>query len=248
MVRYNRIPTPYCLSVCQSSRGKEEETLLLTLFGEVNAHLPYFLMAFDRAGIQGVGQGRGRFFLDAAWEEVALGKEEFLLVYTKGSEKPVVGKRSVSPQPIVAPCEGTVLIEFLSPLRVRFGEDLVTPERFTFGIFFRSLLRRMSLLMAFYGKAPLDLDYKVFVAKADSVSLQESHLTWKEWTRFSSRQNAQMQMGGLVGSVSLDARDLGPFWDYLWWGQWTHTGKGTTMGMGEYRVHERSRKSLDGEE
>jgi hypothetical protein len=233
--------------VGQSLKEKQEETLLLTLIGAVNAHLPFFLMAFDRAGSQGVGQGRGRFSLEAVWEEGALGEENFLLIYTKGNEKPMIERQRIAPKPTVAPCDGTTLIEFLSPLRVRFGEDLVTPERFTFGIFFRNLLRRLSLLMAFYGKCPLNLDYKAFVEKADSVSLQGSHLTWKEWTRFSSRQKSSMKMGGLIGSVSIDSRELGPFWEYLWWGQWTCTGKGTTMGMGEYRLQGQTRNTLEGE-
>jgi CRISPR/Cas system endoribonuclease Cas6 (RAMP superfamily) len=26
------------------------------------------------------------------------------------------------------------------------------------------------------------------------------------------------------------------FWPYLWLGQWTHIGKGTSMGMGAYTI------------
>ena len=43
-------------------------------------------------------------------------------------------------------------------------------------------------------------------------------------------------MGGLVGSVELGMEGLDDFWSYLWLGQWTHVGKGTSMGMGAYTI------------
>jgi CRISPR/Cas system endoribonuclease Cas6 (RAMP superfamily) len=30
--------------------------------------------------------------------------------------------------------------------------------------------------------------------------------------------------------------DLEDYWPYLWLGQWTHVGKGTSMGMGAYTI------------
>jgi CRISPR/Cas system endoribonuclease Cas6 (RAMP superfamily) len=43
-------------------------------------------------------------------------------------------------------------------------------------------------------------------------------------------------MGGLLGRFSLAGEGLEPFWPYLWLGQWTHAGKGTSMGLGQYRI------------
>ena len=45
-------------------------------------------------------------------------------------------------------------------------------------------------------------------------------------------------MGGLIGSVDLDLASalLHEFWPYLWLGQYIHTGKGTSMGLGKYRI------------
>jgi hypothetical protein len=47
-----------------------------------------------------------------------------------------------------------------------------------------------------------------------------------------------MNMGGLIGSVQMDMQGLEDFWPYLWLGQWTHVGKGTSMGMGAYSISE----------
>ena len=43
-------------------------------------------------------------------------------------------------------------------------------------------------------------------------------------------------MGGLIGTVELNMLGLDVFWPYLWLGQWTHVGKGTSMGMGAYTI------------
>ena len=41
-------------------------------------------------------------------------------------------------------------------------------------------------------------------------------------------------MGGVVGSFDLAGATLGPFWPVLLLGQWTHAGKGCSMGLGRY--------------
>ena len=69
-----------------------------------------------------------------------------------------------------------------------------------------------------------------------TVQFTSQQLKWFDWTRYSSRQHTEMNMGGLIGSVQLDMQDLDDFWPYLWLGQWTHAGKGTSMGMGAYTI------------
>jgi CRISPR/Cas system endoribonuclease Cas6 (RAMP superfamily) len=62
----------------------------------------------------------------------------------------------------------------------------------------------------------------------------EADLRWHEWSRYSSRQQTKVQMGGLMGSFALPVDALADFWPWLWLGQWVQVGKGTVMGMGEY--------------
>ena len=52
----------------------------------------------------------------------------------------------------------------------------------------------------------------------------------------SSRQNTLMELGGLLGTFELSGSELATLWPALWWGQWVHTGKGTTFGLGAYRL------------
>ncbi|MDS4020453.1 MAG: CRISPR system precrRNA processing endoribonuclease RAMP protein Cas6 [Candidatus Competibacter sp.] len=111
-----------------------------------------------------------------------------------------------------------------------------TPEFFRFTHLFGSLLRRISLLIAFHGDRSLDADFPTLARAADAVSPTATRLRWRDWSRYSSRQGTAVPMGGLVGEIALSGAGLEPFWPWLWLGQWTHAGKGAVMGLGGYRI------------
>ena len=140
----------------------------------------------------------------------------------------------VIPQPPPVPNRLTMIVE--TPLRLAVDNDHITPETFRFTHLFGSLLRRISLLIAFHGDRPLDVDFAGLTQAACAVELERTRLRWRDWTRYSSRQRTTVPMGGLVGEIELDGTGLEPFWPYLWLGQWTHAGKGAVMGLGGYRI------------
>ena len=43
-------------------------------------------------------------------------------------------------------------------------------------------------------------------------------------------------MGGIVGSFVAEGPAIATLWPCLWLGQWTHLGKGCTMGLGRYAL------------
>jgi hypothetical protein len=131
---------------------------------------------------------------------------------------------------------GPVRVELLTPLRLKVSDDLVTPERLRFRDFYSALLRRVSLLSYFHTEAPLETDFRGLVQAAQAVDWQATDLRWQDWTRYSSRQDTLLQMGGLVGTLWLPTVGLEAFWPYLWVGQWTHVGKAAVMGLGRYRL------------
>jgi CRISPR/Cas system endoribonuclease Cas6 (RAMP superfamily) len=63
-------------------------------------------------------------------------------------------------------------------------------------------------------------------------------LHWHDWTRYSSRQQQEMTLGGALGRWTLrgSADTLAALWPWLWLGQWLHVGKNATMGMGGYTL------------
>lgn len=127
-----------------------------------------------------------------------------------------------------------VRVCLLTPLRIKRQEHLVGAADLDFRAFMSGLLRRVSLLTYFFGDTALETDFAGLLRTAESVPLTNPELRWREWTRHSSRQNAKLQMGGLVGSFEVARSELEPFWPILWLGQWTHAGKGCSMGLGRY--------------
>jgi hypothetical protein len=100
----------------------------------------------------------------------------------------------------------------------------------------RALHRRLRCLAALYGGDPEVFSTLARVRDRDALLMEPRQLRWHEWTRFSSRQNTLMEMGGLLGDLALSGSALHEVWPALWLGQWTHIGKGTAFGLGGYRL------------
>jgi hypothetical protein len=206
----------------------------LVLIGRGQAQLAYFIEALRRAGQGGIGkgaaQGDGRYALARVEQETAAGWQT---IYTAGGRLEALPAQMPTIPP---PPTGPVRVGLATPLRLKVAEDLVTPERLRFRDFFSALLRRLSLLAYFHTDAPLDADFRSLVQAAEAVPIADADLRWHDWTRYSARQDALLQMGGLIGAFTLPGAALGPFWPCLWFGQWTHVGKGAVMGLGRYRL------------
>ncbi|MGC8791849.1 MAG: CRISPR system precrRNA processing endoribonuclease RAMP protein Cas6 [Bryobacteraceae bacterium] len=135
----------------------------------------------------------------------------------------------------VPPCPHARVV-LITPLRLRVQQTYVRPESFRFCDLFSNLLRRFSLLMYFRDSRDPGTDFSGLVEKSQHVRLERAELRWEEWARYSWRQRQKMLMGGLLGSFELGTASLGPLWPHLWLGQFTHAGKGATMGLGGYAV------------
>ncbi|MBK8510491.1 MAG: CRISPR system precrRNA processing endoribonuclease RAMP protein Cas6 [Candidatus Competibacter sp.] len=230
--KYPAAPHPYVLRPGAGGAQPAGAALDLevVLFGHGNRHLPYLIHAFDRAVQRGIGQDSGRLelrqvaqqTLDGGWQPI----------YRPGEA--LQPAPPFVPKPPPCPERLTVLLE--TPLRLRLAEKLMGADAFQFGALFANLLRRISLLTTFHTDAPLAVDFAGLNRAGWSVPTRAARLHWHEWTRYSSRQEALLQMGGLLGEVELNGSGLEPFWPYLWLGQWTHAGKGAVMGLGRYRL------------
>ncbi|HWP57257.1 MAG TPA: CRISPR system precrRNA processing endoribonuclease RAMP protein Cas6, partial [Candidatus Acidoferrales bacterium] len=125
-------------------------------------------------------------------------------------------------------------IEFVTPLRVVYRERLATD--LTFQVLLRNLLRRVAHLSYFHcGGDPSAVAFKEWIELAQGVRTARRELRWFDWERYSSRQRTAMRLGGLVGRVTFTGR-LGPFRALLAAGEVTHVGKGTSFGLGRYRI------------
>ena len=231
--KYPAAPHPFLLRPPADTRrplAAGEETILdLNLFGHGGRYLPYVIHALEQAAERGLGGHRGRLALTAVDQEDSA---DWTRIHQPG--KPLTPQLPRIPEP--PPVPNWLKLTFETPLRLAVDNDRITPETFRFTHLFGSLLRRISLLIAFHTDQLLEADFAALARAADAVPLIAVRLRWHDWSRYSSRQQTTVPMGGLVGTIELAGDGLEPFWPYLWLGQWTHAGKGAVMGLGGYRI------------
>ena len=235
---YPNAPNPYVLAPADAkwdSADSSDETIKLgvTLFGAANDDAPVILQALGTAAAEGLTGRRVELALVEAAAEAPAGVAP---AWTTTSSD--AGLRSLPARIIVPPVSPdqptAVRVRLLSPLRIRAEGRYVGPDRLNFRAFAANVLRRASLLTHFYGEHPLVVDFAALLQQAAGVRISEVQLRWQEGTRHSSRQQARIPVGGIAGSFVASGAAIGALWPCLWLGQWTHIGKGCTMGLGRY--------------
>jgi hypothetical protein len=155
--------------------------------------------------------------------------------------EPAAGAMVRSPQSGDAGDEAGSNDPDLSELAVTFD----TPARFDqrgelrreprFDLLAGSLLRRLENLVRFHCGGEGDWVYGSLLEEAARVELVRNETRWHDWERYSNRQDRRMKLGGFVGRALYRGR-LTPFLPLLALGTWVNVGKGTTFGLGRYRV------------
>ena len=232
MRKYPFAPHPFIITppLEKDRIYRKGETLCfdLTLIGKSIDHLPYFIYTFDELGKIGIGKGRGGYHL----EEV---KCEGQTIYSSQSKTLKNDYKTIGIKDLVSslPHPSTLQVNFLTPTRLKFEGKLT--RALEFQVLIRNLLRRISLLSYFHCGEELSLDFKGIIEKSQEVLTTKSDLSWIDWERYSSRQETRMKMGGFVGSATFSG-EFEPFLPFLLLGEYVHVGKGTSFGLGKYRI------------
>lgn len=244
---YQDIPRPFVIEPPLPPPGRplllrpgEEFSLGLVLIGQAIAYLPYFIVTFLELGQAGIGKKRGRYELVRLEAELPEGP---VAVYD-GAEGKLRDVNAARPASEVAtlflarlhpdtPFPPSLTLRFLTPTRIRLEDHFVKPIEFCHLI--RALLHRLSALSYFYGGAPLEWPYHDLIAAAEAVRIAADRTQWSDLERYSTRQEARMKMGGVVGEITYEG-PMEPFLPVLAAGEWTHVGKLAVMGLGKYEV------------
>lgn len=198
------------------------------MFGQSVNDLPLVIYSLQRAFAHDVGHGTAELIsVDALY-----GGDE-CLVYDLNRQN--VEKHEKVTR-VDVPQSDSVVIEIETPMRLQHEGRPLGPDGITSRNFMATLLRRLSLLLEFHASERLRFDYSIFVQEAERFSL-EKELIWRDWTRYSSRQNQKMSLGGVVGKLHFSslpyvARVL------LAAGTFTHIGKNASFGLGKYSLQE----------
>lgn len=229
MRKYSAVPHPFVFhfSTEKSTNGFSFD---LNLFGHGQRFFPYLVHAMQIAGQSGVGGNRQAFILKKV--DAVDHQNQCETIFQDAELKQLRPAQN----PLLPVMPKKITLTFQSPVRIKQENKNLSSNQFSFAALFGALLRRISMISYFHTDTSLEADFKGLVTTARSVHFDSHDLHWYDWTRYSSRQQTEMQMGGLLGSVSLEMSGLEELWPYLWLGQWTHVGKGTSMGMGAYTI------------
>lgn len=233
--RSDHIPPPYILHI--ELKGQREFKagsfleLEIRLVGRANQYLSYLVHAFNIAGQRGIGHNQSRFEVEQV-EAIGVTGQPQVTAYAGGKMQERVTNAS-----LVIPQMQTVdKITLLTPLRIKQYGQLITPKTFQITHFFNTLARRIAEIGEYYGADSKTLHGPDLLGDRAIPSPLAVDLHWWDWTRYSSRQKSNMQMGGLIGTIAFAPGVLAPWNNLLWLGQWLHVGKAPTMGLGAYQL------------
>jgi len=140
----------------------------------------------------------------------------------------------------------TLQLHIHTPLRLQHQGQPLRPTQLTPRTLVAAVARRVALVLEFHAQQPeWGLQVPATVAHAQTLT-DTRQLQWFDWTRYSSRQQQEMTLGGVLGTWALHGTPdvLAAIWPWLWLGQWLHVGKNATMGMGGYTLQSQKPASV----
>lgn len=214
--KYPSAPHPYILRPYPRSTNNPEQLVIDALLLGKARHLSQILLdALEAAALRGLGPTRACYSLKSTVDI------------------------SQSLQHSVPDDSRQLRLTLLSPNLVKYKGKVMNPERFNLHGWLINLMRRSNSLRYFHGDGiePGDAEVQNMISAIKQVTLLHQKLKWQHAARHSSRQNQQIDQSGLMGTLRIDlgqaTKDILPL---LLSGTYSHVGKSTVMGHGQYRV------------
>ena len=231
--KFTQIPNAYVIEPPRWGRhgceAGERFSFRIVLIGRAREHLALVIYAMQRAFSFHVAHGRAELEGVSIERSSSLGDEE--LVYAPGFARVAAHENSTT---LAIPRGDRATLRVETPLRLQNNGKALRPGEIGAHAFMMALMRRVSLLSEFQMGEALELDFRALSAAADGIGMR-TDLVWKDWTRYSSRQERRMNFGGVVGAVELEGVPA-PFLTLLSAGQMLHFGKNATFGLGKYAL------------
>ncbi|MDM8521996.1 CRISPR system precrRNA processing endoribonuclease RAMP protein Cas6 [Desulfococcaceae bacterium HSG8] len=209
--------------------------LCFTLVGKAIGYFPFMACAMSMMNLAKFGQGT--LCLEGITDGFPADDGTETLIYDETGQ--IVGPGQVFDFPLVTEWvrrgEGAdrICVRFLTPFRFKDNGRMGT--ELTFRIFMRNIFRRIAFLSV-HSPLSCDIAFKELLDRADrAVVTEASDLRWYDWQRYSSRQNAKMKFGGLVGEVVFSG-ETDEFMPYIRLCEFLNVGKGVSFGLGKYEA------------
>lgn len=208
------------------------------LVGAAIGHLALVIFSWQRALSQGLTQSRSTAdLLQVDWLD-ACGSAHTIWHH----DHPILAEHPahlcVPDMPEASSNQQALHLHIHTPLRLQQQGHPLRISQLAPRALVAAVARRVALVMEFHAQQPQwGTQVPAAVAQAEHLS-DTRHLQWFDWTRYSSRQQQEMTLGGVLGTWELQGppEALAAVWPWLWLGQWLHVGKNATMGMGGYTL------------
>lgn len=215
--KFSQMPAPYVIEPpsggAQRLQVGQTFSFSLVLIGKAISHLSTITLAWEHALRTGLGDQRSRCTLLDVQREQG-------------------GQGDTLPRATALGQHAT--LNLLTPLRLQYQGKPVRQHNIDARTLLVTLARRWQLLLDVHlGAAAPQQDFAALATQAEAIRLTGDNLHWFDWGRYSQRQQQEMKLGGLLGSLQLHG-DLAPFTELLHIGQWLHVGKNTSFGLGRY--------------
>lgn len=233
---FSRVPNPYVIeppSLGTRDVADELEFALVLVGPSTLRLLPLIVFAWQRALRHGLGKQRVPGQIEAVHWIGDDGRSEPVFDAEHGQVLPHEAGLQVPEAPEVDRL--TLCIE--TPLRLQSQGRALREQELTVRTLALAAVRRATLMLELHAGVRVDPDIAAILADIDGLLADRRTLRWHDWTRYSSRQRQEMQLGGLLGEWTIEG-PVRRIWPWLWLGQWLHVGKNATMGLGRFGLYD----------
>lgn len=237
--KFSQIPNAYVIEppLLADTRLQAGEILQfnMVLVGDALEHLALITFAWQSALKQGLTKSRSAAELIAVeWLPADLEPVPVWL-----AQAPVLADHTpLLAMPAAPSGLQEIALNFSTPLRLQQQGQPLRADQLSPRTLLAAVARRVALVMEFHAHQDhWGAQVPAIAALAEGLT-DDRQLRWHDWTRYSSRQQQEMTLGGLVGSWALKGHPdtLATLWPWLWLGQWLHVGKNASFGLGAYQL------------
>ena len=190
--KFSQIPVPYVIEapLWGTTPLAPGDTLAfhMVVIGRALRELPLIILAWRRALARGLGAGDGTAELVRVVHRAADGGDIEI-------HRPEIGniaphEQALYPHTGDGPEPSHATLHFATPLRLQQNGHASPPEKLDARTLLTALVRRASLLAEFHADGPLLTDFAALHAGCAGIR-DDKHLVWRDWTRYSSRQETE---------------------------------------------------------
>lgn len=232
MKKYTNAPHPYIFEHCLNTSGVVKkgdfEDFSITLIGNANEYFVNIFIALKELGAKGFGKDKVKFDIKS------IVSDDGCIIYNQQStifgSVPACKTIDLTRQ---LKSENSFTLKFITPLR--YKKEGKISSNFVFADFFKTLLRRIKLVLFFHCGTEIDCFPDEIYETAESIEIIDNNTCWKNQMRFSTRQKQRIPLDGLIGSIKCRG-NIGALLPYLKAGEYLHVGKNASFGLGRYEL------------